>query len=672
MNEEEIRRLELEAEAEAEAEYEYSQLQKQSAGPPGQPDESASAIVGGLSKGYLKNVASAVTAPADLAFRGLNWAADKVGLSPGISSEDMPSNMVARGVDWLAEGVPSNPTAERVGGGLGAVASLANAPSAIPKVLTATKGMSIIPRAIVSAGTGAAEGAGWGAALAAKNSNADLGDAAIEGGVVGGIVGGAMPVAEVAANRLRDSSFARLMGYNPEGKAKVEAGLDANGAITQDASQAVQQVSKKDIQLKNLRDSGFTNTLKATDSPEQVSLKLWQFQQNAGKTIGDTIDQALPLEQSIMSNPQLAPWQKFEIANAPKFEDADEFVRSVMQSDPVSAATLQTRLDSIRDAWNSSGQTLADFKQMQQNLGVTGRNSYAAGKSTADGFNDTLNNLMYGDIAQSLAGRVQKIGEAAGDPALGARFSEANKAYSSATTFKDSAFTASRQAVSSKLAEALNPFQAKGLLRTTLNAAGPIAEAVAPVATMKSADAVSSLMALANKVPLGNSIVGGILSRDWEDVKSNPQSMAALATKAGIPIDTLSSMPEPVQMSLHEQVVSLDPASATPVPGNYSVVNGRFLNPMEKDVFVRQHLDADAKTRAMVVGASFQNKYMPPPPEMAPPPMAPRALPSVMEKVSRWSREPLSQLAPMATGSTDMLSQMEELTRNKLDHAQDR
>lgn len=167
-----------------------------------------------------------------------------------------------------------------------------------------------------------------------------------------------------------------------------------------------------------------------------------------------------------------------------------------------------------------------------------------------------------------------------------------------------------------------------------------------------------------------------IISRNWEKIVLNPDQMTELGNRAVmlglVPQGMFDTLSDPMKRELHKAVVAAMPTMAESVAGGLNLIDGQYQNPMEKDAIVKQHLDSDALTRAMVIGASHVNKYLPPPKPQALPPMPPRALPSVMEKVSRWSKEPLSQLAPMATGSTDMLSQMEELTRNKLNHSQDR
>lgn len=601
----------------------------------------------GVSEGYLKGLPQVITRPLDLAVRGGNWLAESMGAEPVDITPNLPTNLWKSGVDQLVGNLPSNQTAQTVGEIGGMLPGLVAAPSAIAPTMAATKGMSMIPRGLTVGAAAAPEGAAWGAAFEAANQNPEYGKGMATGAGFNFAAGAAAPLLSQAAKDTGAmDGFNKLMGYNPEAKASVAGGVDASGNITQDASRAVAQVSKKDIKLQELRDSGFINTIKATDSPSDVSLKLWQFQQNAGKNIGDTIDAAAQAEQQFAmraGTEDLGWWQSLNdfvnepkyvgtpeqiAAAAPDFSGSQEFIESIAMSDPMTATRLQNRLDSVRAAWESSDQSLGTFKNMQENLGITGKSTYSPSKTSADNLSDTLNNIMYGEVAGSLKRRVAVIGEAMGNPNLGKQFEEANKAYSSAVTFKDSAFNASRQSVGSRvlpgltakaLGRYLGPagagYAAGGLPGAAIGTGIGAAANAMPVQAMKAMQGAQALMEMSSKVPLGNVAIGAfqsILPRNFAEVKQDPKAMADLAMRAQVPFDVFTKLPEPLQSQIHTQVILSDPNAASPMPGNYNIVNGKFMDPMEKDFFIDSYLDKPPVERALAISAAFEGKYTAP------------------------------------------------------------
>ena len=128
-----------------------------------------------------------------------------------------------------------------------------------------------------------------------------------------------------------------------------------------------------------------------------------------------------------------------------------------------------------------------------------------------------------------------------------------------------------------------------------------------------------------------------ILSRDWENIKIDPDSMNELAMRAtavGLTAPgQFESLPEPSQKQIHETLVGAFSAGFAAVPGNYSIANGMFLNPMEKDSYIRDALKGGAADRALKVGNAMSNKYVAPP-ASTPPPTAPQALPATIANLN--------------------------------------
>lgn len=133
--------------------------------------------------------------------------------------------------------------------------------------------------------------------------------------------------------------------------------------------------------------------------------------------------------------------------------------------------------------------------------------------------------------------------------------------------------------------------------------------------------------------------------------------------------DQYARMPTPLKNMVVSQLSNMSPQSFAVSPDNVNSINGKYQNPMEKDAIVQQYLDADPETRAMIVGASFQNKHVAPPQQKVPKPPQP-ALPSVMERVNRWSQEPMPP-SSHELASPDLVAQLDNLTQSKLLHAQD-
>lgn len=121
-------------------------------------------------------------------------------------------------------------------------------------------------------------------------------------------------------------------------------------------------------------------------------------------------------------------------------------------------------------------------------------------------------------------------------------------------------------------------------------------------------------MDLLNKVLTGVSQVP-LIRRDWDLVKKDPNAMNAVAQMAQamglILAPDFAFASEPVQKEIHKTVIQMNPQGAERVPGGYNIINGEYMNPLERDADVKQALDLPPVERAKRVGLSWQNKYAP-------------------------------------------------------------
>lgn len=475
------------------------------------------------------------------------------------------------------------------------------------------------------------------------------------------LVGGSNLLKKIPEN-VSEGALNKMVGYNPELKQGAPVALDAEGLATRSPESAVAQVSKKDLKIKDLVDGGYPETVKISDGPATASLKLWQFKENAGQQIGNIIDNSLAVEQQFLSS--AAPWEanQYLLKNSPSFSSAQEYLDGILATSPDEAAALQTRFDAIKNAWEASDQSLSTFKQLQENLGLSRQSSFNP-TSAKESFNNTLNNLMYGDIAQSLEGRVATLGQLQGMPQLGQQFAKANKSFSAAATFQNDAFNASRQSIRTKLGS--EPLKTIG--QGVVTAGASLAQNSFPVQTMKAADAVTALMDLSSRPPVANPLIlsgEAIIPRNWKEVKENPKSKADLAFKLGMPTGQFDTLPEPLQQQLHAQIVMSDPLHASATPGNYNIVNGRFMNPAEKDFFMREAMDLSAAERAKRVIPAFENKYaFSPQEEMAPQPvtLSPQIdLGSINSSLDSAFSAPSNYDSSADKGTTTMLDQLNQ------------
>lgn len=313
---------------------------------------------------------------------------------------------------------------------------------------------------------------------------------------------------------------ADLVGYNPELKAKIAKFVDEQGNLSRSPEKATDVYSKLDLKLQDLKDTGFYETLKKGDSAKSAAIKLSQFKESAGKDLGSVIDEAAKLEGDVAAKPSSAlgglsmkgllkgkePIVK-PSAIEPDFSAARQYASEIQATGDAVGSSLVKKVDAIETAWDKSNKSVKDLKALQERYGLLHDKTFNPAKSSADTIADTLHNKLYGSLAESLKARIEGL-----DPKLGERFTEANKKYSAASTFEESAFNAARKG---RLTSDINPLKPGGGLSAAayflhnLPIVGPLLLAertlravkdVAPVQSLKAAAGLSDVIAKAGKI----------------------------------------------------------------------------------------------------------------------------------------------------------------------------
>lgn len=162
------------------------------------------------------------------------------------------------------------------------------------------------------------------------------------------------------------------------------------------------------------------------------------------------------------------------------------------------------------------------------------------------------------------------------------------------------------------------------------------------------------------------------LSRNWEDIKGNQSSLnffsRVLQSIGLIPSEARAEdLPDAVAKQAVVQAAQMAPMAFQSGPGGYqSVFNGKFYDPMEKDAHISEALDLPPEQRAKIIGAAFQNKYVPPYTTTPPPPPQTAASQFDLNQIN----DALTLDADYTYNgeTTDMLSEFQKMTNA---HAQD-
>lgn len=101
-----------------------------------------------------------------------------------------------------------------------------------------------------------------------------------------------------------------------------------------------------------------------------------------------------------------------------------------------------------------------------------------------------------------------------------------------------------------------------------------------------------------------------VLSRDWKNVKADPAALQELNNRGVmlglIAVGQFEQLSDPMRQQLHKAVASINPQGMEQYPGGLNVTNGQFVDPMEKDYFVKENLYKSAADRYRNIAPTFE------------------------------------------------------------------
>lgn len=580
----------------------------------------ASSILGG-SAGYLKGLHRAVSAPADLIYKGVNAGLNYVTgneIDPQQLQQGYPSHLLDTAVDWAA-GPGGNKTAEAIGKGVGTVAgAIAGVPSSLPAVTAATEGLSLLPRAAALGVAGGAEGAIQNMALSASDPNVNLTNEAIAGGglgaagamaapLIGSLAADAKPYLQQASDRL----FERSLGGTAKDFVKS---AKLSGAEEDIATGAME--TKLSNSFKGVREEGIVPTFSGQTGKASAVVE-------TRRLIGDEIG-------SIVA--QLDSAGRSELGGLPgiqpqvQWKNLDAYVNgSPFATKSNALKESETIKDALLNNWNGTAVDLHRGKSALGKLGYSQAPGVAPSAISAG-----AQRAAEADIRAALQEAIQSGVNSGRLPQETLdRFIDLNRRYGNLrdveNVVKPAAISTQHQRIPSwqKMAWTTGGF---GLPMAAAYGAGGIPAAIA-AGTLGTFMRTSAGQAVASEIARGGANALGLLTqvadnpymvqglslallpRNWIDVKTNDTAKREISLRAGIDPQQFNSLPEPVQQEIHKQVIANDPNSAEPSVNNLNLVNNEYLNPMERDAVVRNSLDASPSERYKIIGSSFQNKH---------------------------------------------------------------
>jgi soluble lytic murein transglycosylase-like protein len=368
--------------------------------------------------------------------------------SPVSSLKDGTLEKTLRGTGSIASGIAG----AGVGGSTGATLGTPLAPF--------TFGLSIPAGATLGAALGGAAGllgfnklnqaTGADAPTTAEQDMSDLGrntGMGLAGTAIAKGVGLAAKGTSLGMNKVAKGIENELVGYNPILKDKIAGFVDDTGLKSKRPVEGGSQVGVNQQKAADLRDAGFFDRTKITDSPAKIANRVSVFKGEQGVKLGNAIDNAANIEQAFLDNMDLPPQTKgaYLVATEPDFTPQINFIAEHAKLDPALAERLAKKMSGVVDEWNSSGKTVADLKTLKTKYGEINKSAFNKGLPSEEQVVQNFANQLYGSIAESLTGKVEALGKIANIPEIGTAFKDANKAYSAASHFETKAFNASKK-----------------------------------------------------------------------------------------------------------------------------------------------------------------------------------------------------------------------------------
>lgn len=159
-----------------------------------------------------------------------------------------------------------------------------------------------------------------------------------------------------------------------------------------------------------------------------------------------------------------------------------------------------------------------------------------------------------------------------------------------------------------------------------------------------------------------------ILSRDWEKVRIDPTQIAEVGNRAVmmglVAQGQFENLSDPLKHQVFQMVATTLPDGMEAAPQGLNLLDGQYMNPMEKDAIVMQNLDKSPEERYKFIGSSFENKYPVDEPVISVKKPVPAQAPMDIESVNQALDFGLAQgPAARATPETeDMIAKFEKMT----------
>lgn len=157
--------------------------------------------------------------------------------------------------------------------------------------------------------------------------------------------------------------------------------------------------------------------------------------------------------------------------------------------------------------------------------------------------------------------------------------------------------------------------------------------------------------------------------RGWAQIKSSAKDIFTvenLALSLGLigAAGDLNNMPDEMAKKVVGQVASIFPQAFVSTPDKINVIDDQYQDPFGKQVVISGAMQSSPEERAMRIGSTYTNKYVPPQvqtPIKQPPP----ALPATLDRLNKNLDSAFAE-APIQTPTSydgSLQSQLEQLTR---------
>lgn len=638
--------------------------------PPEDPNSGWASYIGGASKGYLKNAANVLTAPADLLYKGgvgaIDWLTG-VPTDPADIQKYTPSNALSATIDLATQNTPSNPTAEMLGGVAGTVGGFIAGPSALPSASKALSAAPFLPRVLGMAGVGGVEGALVNTAMEARQADPNYTRAA-ELGALGGAVGaGAAPIIGEVADDLSPVLQRTAQGWNESsigGKVNDFLKSKKQGGAEYDPELGRMQ-TRLSNSIEAVRQEG---TLPKFRNPASTSDAVSTMKEGIGQEIGGIVSQIDAA--GIKPNLQLSEVDQF-IADAPFTLRADL------------TAQKNAFVETLKD-WDG---TASELHRAKSSIGKVAYKSNGVDAKLNKGLQRAIERDLRASIADSLQ---QGVNNGQLTPDIIPQFTEANKRFGNYANVEEvvteNAIRAQHQA--DKLGFAVRQIATTGGFgglayygQQTDNPYLKYAGALGVLARTRAGQAAGSaifrggaqgaelLSAIGENPYFAQGLMLAALPRTWNDVKGDEAAKQTIAQSMGIDPVQYSSMPEPLQQEIHKQAILLNPNAAEPSPDNLTLINNEYVNPAEKDWVMRNKLDASPAERYKFIGSAWQNKH-PGQAGWAQPIAKPQQVPSIGQLNSMLGGIAPTPIPPAPTAKSMVDQLMEATTKHSQDYIQ--